>query len=92
MSVTPSVPEQAMLQAHAAVFETGRGSIAEGVARDELRVEETIIDVPEDFSDPERVAVTHSPEEAFADRLGSASESDLQEQQIEVPQDEDERV
>ena len=86
------LPDQALLHGHLATGGQGLGTAKDHAVPDELQVEDTIIDLSEDVSDPERAAVTHSPEEAFADRLDSASESDLQEQQIEVPQDDDERV
>jgi hypothetical protein len=90
MTSTP-LPEQGMLRADRRIMGDSERATADEVP-DELKVEDEIIDAPEDASDPERAAAGRRPEESISDRLDSANESDLQEQAIVVPEDEDERV
>jgi hypothetical protein len=91
MSATP-LPEHSLLRARGALLGSTPTRDDAREVSDEVRVEDAIIDVPEDLGDPERSAVVHDETESVSENLDSASEFDLREQQIVVAEDEDERT
>lgn len=93
MSSTP-LPEHGHLRAERtfAGIPSATAGVDTGEPPEDLRVEETIIDVPDDEIDPERAAVVRSEAEEVSEHLGSASEFDVREQAIVVPDDDEERV
>ena len=93
MSSTP-LPEHGALRAGRTFvgIPSATSMLDAGEPPEELRVDETIIDVPEDEVDPERAAVVRSEEEEVSEHLDSASEFDVLDQAIVVPDDDEDRV
>jgi hypothetical protein len=93
MSSTP-LPEHGILRAGRtfAGLPSATSGLDTGEPPEDLLVEETIIDVPDDEVDPERAAVVRSEDEEMSEHLDSGSEFDVREQAIVIPEDDDERA